>query len=107
MLETVCSPLAEVETISAFVLPSEPGAPLGQSGISASRFAAISAAGQHSQISTTNLNAPFTFRSIPSRGRGRPAGTAGGHCDREWSQRDRFPAHDRAWRGCFAEYRAG
>ena len=35
MLETLSSPLADVVTASFAVLPSDPGAPDGQSGISA------------------------------------------------------------------------
>ena len=40
MLETLSSPLADVVTASLAVLPSEPGAPDGHSGISAGVWAA-------------------------------------------------------------------
>src|SRR5688572_7933900 len=47
MLETLSSPLADVVTSSFAVFPSDPGAPAGQSGISAGRSAAASERGRN------------------------------------------------------------
>ena len=46
MLDTLSSPLADVVTASLAVLPSEPGAPDGQSGISAGVWAASECRGR-------------------------------------------------------------
>ena len=48
MLETLSSPLADVVTASFAVFPSDPGAPLGQRGISAGGSAARSERGSSS-----------------------------------------------------------
>src|SRR5688500_17633329 len=55
MLETRSSPLSEVTTASGADLPSDPGAPPGQRGISA----AIPAAGEKRHMLTSRLMAMF------------------------------------------------
>ena len=48
MLDTLSSPLADFVTVSAAVLPSDPGAPAGHSGISGGVWA-------RSVVDTTNV----------------------------------------------------
>src|SRR5260221_13967587 len=57
MLHTEISPLADLTTTSLFVLPSEPGVPFGQSGISLRAPAAISETGRRKMATRTFLKA--------------------------------------------------
>ena len=63
MLETLNSPLADFVTASFAVLPSEPGAPDGQSGISAGVCAAAS---DEDKTSTATIAATFMSFTLSS-----------------------------------------